>query len=103
MLVLCVSLPATLAGCEPIRAESAGPLPGAALAQAPRRCAHCGWIEAKRLLAPQAEEPDVPVVYEYTVRMANGSSTRFRGEHAVHWRIGERLIIIGGETKLGGE
>jgi len=63
-------------------------------------CANCGWIEAKRELGPQAGDADLPAVYEYTVRMADGSSSRFREEHSVHWRVGERLMYIAGETKL---
>lgn len=93
---LCVSLLATLAGCESTSAESAGGFAGAAIADAPRRCTLCGWIEAKRALDPQAGEADLPIVYEYTVRMANGSLSVFRQEHAVPWRVGERLIVIAG-------
>jgi len=97
---LCASLLATLAACENSSAQSAGEVAGAAIAEAPRRCAHCGWIEAKRELGPQAGDADLPAVYEYTVRMADGSSSRFREEHSVHWRVGERLMYIAGETKL---
>ena len=39
----------------------------------PLRCASCGWIEAKRELAPLAAEPRALKVYEYTLRMQDGS------------------------------
>ena len=98
MPALCALLLAMLAGCESISAEgvSAGGLAGAAILDAPRRCAQCGWIEAKRELGPQSEHANLPIVYEYTVRMANGSLSVFRQEDAVQWRVGERLIVIAG-------
>jgi hypothetical protein len=36
------------------------------------------------------------MVYEYTLRKADGSSRVFREELPVSWRLGERLISIGG-------
>jgi hypothetical protein len=62
------------------------------------RCTHCGWIEAKRLIAPLGA-PE-PLSYEYTVRMGDGSSHVFREDMPVSWRLGERLIYIKGAVPL---
>lgn len=99
--VLCASLLATLAACEPLLAVSADDAAGTASVHATPRCTHCGWIESKRELGPQAGQPDLPVVYEYTVRMADGSSSQFREKPSVPWRIGERLMLIAGEADRG--
>jgi hypothetical protein len=65
----------------------------------PRRCLHCGWIESKREIVPAAADTAAPRIYEYTVRMSNGSSSVFREQLPVSWRVGERLIFIDGEKK----
>lgn len=101
MLLLCAFVLSTLAACEPIRTVNADDPAGSASVEATSRCLHCGWIEAKRELAPQPGEPDLPVFYEYTVRMTDGSASRFRDKRTIHWRIGERLMIIAGETDSG--
>ena len=62
----------------------------------PRRCARCGWIEAKEVVPPGAADPQGRTVYEYTVRMADGSSGVFRERLPAKWRLGERLIFIDG-------
>lgn len=53
-----------------------------------RRCTNCGWIESKREV--------LPGIYEYTVRMGDGSSSVFREALPVSWRLGERLMVIEG-------
>lgn len=53
-----------------------------------RRCPQCGWIESKREVQPST--------YEYTVRMADGSSSVFLEVLPASWRLRERLIVIGG-------
>lgn len=68
---------------------------------ATRRCSHCGWIESKEEIRPGASGPDAVVVYEYRVRMADGSRGVFREKASPHWRVGERLIFIG-ETDAAG-
>jgi cobalamin biosynthesis protein CbiG len=60
-----------------------------------RRCPHCGWIESKREVLPSAD-PRSPQTYEYTVRMADGSSSIFLEALPTSWRLKERLIVIGG-------
>ena len=61
-----------------------------------RRCMYCGWIESKREIVPGVADPHALQVYEYTVRMRDGSSSVFREELPVSWRLGERLIVIDG-------
>jgi hypothetical protein len=50
------------------------------------RCASCGWIEAKRELAP--------LLYEYTLRMPDGSMSVFQETLPTSWRVGERIMLI---------
>src|SRR5256885_978073 len=52
------------------------------------RCPYCAWIESKRELAPG--------MYEYTVRMADGSGSVFQQALPTSWRVGERLMLIDG-------
>ena len=63
---------------------------------APRRCTHCGWIESKQQIGLDLSDLHAPVIYEYTVRMANGSLRVFREGSAVRWRVGERLMLLAG-------
>jgi len=67
------------------------------IVHAPRGCAHCGWIESKREIAPSVAERHSPRIYEYTLRMNDGSSSVFREAMPVSWRIGERLSVIDGQ------
>jgi hypothetical protein len=62
------------------------------------RCAQCGWIESKRDLDLYGADDHGVSVHEYTVRMADGSSREFREADTAKWRLGERLIYIGGEV-----
>jgi len=82
---LSVLLLAALAACE----SSTAGMVRASAPDAPGRCTHCGWIESKQEIGPDA-------VYEYTVRMTNGSLRVFREEPSVRWRVGERLILFAG-------
>lgn len=65
-----------------------------------RRCPHCGWIESKREVVPSTADPRAPATYEYTVRMADGSSSVFLEALPTSWRLRERLIVIGGARPL---
>jgi hypothetical protein len=58
------------------------------------RCPNCGWIEAKRELAPLAGDPHELRIYEYTLRMANGSMSVFQETLPTSWRLGERVMLI---------
>ena len=85
-------LVALLAACG---SPKVGVVPDRAL-DAPRRCTHCGWIESKQQIGLGLTDPHAPVIYEYTVRMANGSLRVFREGPAVRWRVGERLMLLAG-------
>ena len=89
---LSILLLAALAACE---SGSAG-IVQASAPDAPERCTHCGWIESKQEIGPDVADPDATAVYEYTVRMADGSLRVFRQEPSVRWRVGERLILFAG-------
>jgi len=62
-----------------------------------QRCPHCGRIESKREIVPKLADPLSPKIYEYTLRMADGSSRVFQEALPVSWRVGERLTLIDGE------
>ena len=89
---LSVLLLAVLAACESCNAG----VVRASAPDAPPRCAHCGWIESKREIGPDVANPAAAAIYEYTVRMADGSLRVFRQEPSVRWRVGERLILLAG-------
>ena len=89
---LSVLLLAALAACE----SSTAGMVLASAPDAPARCTHCGWIESKQEMGPDVADPNVTAVYEYTVRMADGSLRTFRQEPSVRWRVGERLILFAG-------
>jgi hypothetical protein len=65
-----------------------GPVLGDVTAPLAQRCAQCAWIESKREV--------LPGTYEYTTRMVDGSSSVFRETLPVTWRVGERMMLIGG-------
>ncbi|HYL25931.1 MAG TPA: hypothetical protein VEV21_16180 [Burkholderiales bacterium] len=58
------------------------------------RCPSCGWIEAKRELAPLAADPQALRIYEYTLRMQDGSMRVFQETLPTSWRLGERMMLI---------
>jgi hypothetical protein len=93
---LSILLLALLAACE---SSSGGMLRGSAsdgTLESPLRCTHCGWIESKQEIGADVAHPHAPAIYEYTVRMANGSLRVFRQESSVRWRVGEQLILFAG-------
>ena len=64
-------------------------------------CASCGWIEAKRELVPLlAADPQALRVYEYTLRMQDGSMSVFQETLPTSWRLGEGVILIEGVRPL---
>jgi hypothetical protein len=60
----------------------------------PQHCANCGWIEAKRELAPLVGDPHAQRIYEYTLRMPDGSMSVFQETLPTSWRVGERVVLI---------
>src|SRR6185295_18828047 len=77
---------------EPVAAAEAAPF----LLGGPRAgCASCGWIEAKRELVPLlAADPLARRVYEYTLRMQDGSKSVFQETLPASWHIGERVVLV---------
>jgi hypothetical protein len=77
---------------EPVAADDPAPL----LLAGPhaRGCASCGWIEAKRELVPLLADPLALRVYEYTLRMQDGSMSVFQETLPASWRVGERVVVI---------
>jgi hypothetical protein len=63
---------------------------------ASRRCPQCGSIESMRAIPPNVAEPHASQIYEYTLRMADGSSSVFQETLPASWRLGERMMVIGG-------
>lgn len=85
--LLSALLVAMLAACEPLIDEVDAPPEQLGLKIAPaRHCVHCGRIESKREIGPR--------VYEYTLRMADGSSSVFQETLPTTWRVGERVGVI---------
>jgi hypothetical protein len=68
--------------------------------QPARRCPHCGWIESKREILPSVADPHARRIYEYTVRMADGSSRVFEEALPTTWRLRERLLFIDGSSAV---
>ena len=50
------------------------------------------------LLLPLVADPRARKVFEYTARMADGSSRVFRETLPTSWRVGERLTVIDGSA-----
>ncbi|HXM82961.1 MAG TPA: hypothetical protein VN929_13660 [Burkholderiales bacterium] len=59
------------------------------------RCPYCGWIESRREIDASGSGNQA-MSYEYTVRMADGSSRVFEEQADVRWRLRERLQFIDG-------
>ena len=93
--VLSALLLAMLAACEIAIETGSEPAATAAPVVQARGCPHCGRIESKRKLPPDATHPHASAVYEYTVRMTDGSSSVFEQALPATWRVGERLTVIG--------
>jgi hypothetical protein len=59
-------------------------------------CEECGVVAATRRMAGSGGESMAAAVtqYEVTVRMRDGSIRTFIETSSVHWRSGERIILI---------
>ena len=84
-----------LAACRP-NAELDAQADALLAVHAAQRCAHCGWIESKREIVSSVADPSSLGIYEYTLRMADGSSRIFQETLPASWRLGERLTVIDG-------
>ena len=100
-LVLCALFLVMLAACETsIDAETVAlPAEVEPTARAARRCTNCGWIESKREILSGVADPRAPRVYEYTLRMADGSSSVFQEALPASWRVRERVMVIDGTAR----
>lgn len=85
------------------------------------KCPECGVVESRREIEPPSEQlaegidpvaaggttrvgrNEIPAKpthrYEVTVRMMDGSRRVFTDANLVNWRVGERVIIIGGASR----
>ena len=93
---LSVLLLAALAACESSSGVIVRASASEGVLESPLRCAHCGWIDSKQEIEADVAHPHAPAIYEYTVRMADGSLRLFRQESSVRWRVGEQLILFAG-------
>ena len=85
-----------LAGCDTVpELDEVAPPPRSAAPGAPR-CRQCGWIELRREVLPPVADSRARQVFEYTVRMADGSSRVFQETLPTSWRLGERILVIDG-------
>jgi hypothetical protein len=66
--------------------------------QGMQRCPHCGWIESKREILSTDSQHRALGIFEYTMRRHDGSSSVFQQPLPIHWRLGERLILIEGAS-----
>jgi hypothetical protein len=99
LLVILFAAAAALFNAPPPRSDvnpKAAALPAAVPEVASRRCPRCGWIESKREILATVASPTALAIYEYTVRMGDGTSSVFREQLPVSWRLGERLMVIEG-------
>ena len=97
LAVLC-GLLLPLAGCYAVpELEEVAPPPRSSAPGGPR-CRHCGWIETRQEILPPVADPRALQVFEYTVRMADGSSRVFQETLPTSWRLGERLTVIDGDA-----
>jgi hypothetical protein len=59
------------------------------------RCRNCGVVATIHSLEPTG---DLPVVYEFTLRMRDGSLRTREGTGLASWRVGDRIALLGGES-----
>lgn len=80
--------------------DSNAPIPDTALAM---KCAQCGVVSSLREIAgSEISSESIPSrgnlrkTYEVTVHLRDGSKHVFREIGSSIWRVGERMIVIGG-------
>lgn len=99
MLLGALALTSVVDGLELADAASAAPVLEARLTRSQRAmCEECGVVAASRPMERwDGEETAAGVTqYEVTVRMRDGSIRTFMEASSVHWRSGERIILIEG-------
>lgn len=98
-LVFCsvatASVPDTLRRNAPaVPAEEAAAAPDAA-PRARARCANCGVVESIRRIEHGG---GVPVSFEFTIRLRDGSTRTTTAASVAGWRSGDRIMLIGGAS-----
>lgn len=94
--VLCVLVPAFVLALQPATrvVRVAVPLPAEAPPEPPRsRCPGCGVVEAIRPLSTVAGASGT---FEFTVRLRDGSLRISIAQGQGSWRVGDRVILMGG-------
>ncbi len=74
-------------------------LASGAPARPPSDCESCGSVESIRHTDPATGLP----VYEFTIRMRDGSIRESSEEKTGRWREGERVLLIGGSKARAAE
>lgn len=98
LLTVFCALLLPLAGCDAVPEPDEAAAPHQSVAPRAARCPHCGWIETRHEIPPLVADPLARKVFEYTVRMADGSSRVFQETLPTSWRLGERLTVIDGSA-----
>ena len=97
MLIGALALTSVVEGLEMSIAASAAPVQDARLTRTQRAlCEECGVVtNSRRMARPDGETTTADVAhYEVAVRMRDGSIRTFIETSSVHWRAGERIILI---------
>jgi hypothetical protein len=94
-VVTILLLTSLISACEPAMEASDALLVELTLPRA-RHCGNCGWIESKRHIVPIPADSPGAAIYEYTLRMPDGSSSLFLDTLPASWRLGERVGVIQG-------
>jgi hypothetical protein len=96
--VLCVLLPAFALALQPAarHVRVVPPLPAEVVPEPPRsRCPGCGVVAAIRPLSALA---GVPAGFEFTVRLRDGTLRTSTTPGQGSWRVGDGIILIGGDA-----
>ena len=73
-------------------------LPDTAEPRPQSRCPECGVVESMRRIVQPGNSP---ALHEITVRLRDGSTRISSHINPAQWRIGERVIVIGGPNRQG--
>jgi hypothetical protein len=66
--------------------------PAVRTTRARQKCDECGVVQSMRTVEPTKNSA---AVYEYTVRLADGSIHVLADSYAANRRVGERIILVG--------
>ena len=69
--------------------------PNARAARSRGRCDVCGVVDSMRRIPAEGNTPEI---YEITVRLADGSTRVLSEASTTHWRLGQHIVLIGGEN-----